>query len=112
VHGHATHEHHEHGLGFTSWSAPLNDQYQLQRLRELLDSVALGAYGQIERVKGIARAGAGWVHFDVAGGRSTVAAFAPGKDEEQRVTAIGRALDGMRLRAAFEACTEQGGGIC
>jgi putative photosynthetic complex assembly protein 2 len=110
-HTQQSHDYKEHGLGFTAWSARLSDGCQLQRLQELLEHVAGGAYGQVERVKGIARAGGGWVHFDVAGGRSTVAAFAPGKDEEQRVTAIGRALDGIRLQAAFEACAENAGGI-
>jgi putative photosynthetic complex assembly protein 2 len=107
-----THHHAEHALGFTAWSARLNDQCQLQGLQDLLESVARGAYGKIERVKGIARAGAGWVRFDVAGGRSTMAAFAPAMNEEQRVTAIGRALDEMRLQAAFEACAEHAGGSC
>jgi putative photosynthetic complex assembly protein 2 len=102
----------EHAIDFTAWSARLYDSVRPKMLQDLLDAVAGGAYGQIERVKGIARAGAGWVHFDVSGGRSTVAAFAPNKDEEQRVTAIGRTLDGVRLQAAFNACTEQGGGYC
>jgi G3E family GTPase len=105
--GAAAHEH-EDGLGFTSWSARLENSCHPQGLRSLLDAIAQGAFGQVERVKGIARAGAGWVHFDVAGGRPTVAAFAPGLDEEQRVVAIGRTLDTNSLQAAFEACTEQG----
>jgi putative photosynthetic complex assembly protein 2 len=109
-HGH-THGH-EDALGFTSWSTRLSSSYRLQELQDLLDSVARGAYGQIERVKGIARANEGWVHFDVTGGRSSVAAFAPAKDEEQRVTAIGRTLDGIKLQAAFDACAEQGAVSC
>jgi putative photosynthetic complex assembly protein 2 len=108
---HPSHEgHNDHAEGFTAWSSRLNDRYQVQRLQDLLDSAARGAYGHVERVKGIARAGVGWVHFDLAGGRSTIAAFAPGADEEQRVTAIGRTLDGLLLQAAFEACVEHGGG--
>jgi putative photosynthetic complex assembly protein 2 len=103
---------HPHALAFTSWSARLSNTCHPQGLQDILDAVVRGAYGQVERVKGIARAGAGWVHFDVSGGHSTVAAFAPGKDEEQRVTAIGRALDVTRLQAAFQACTEQGGRSC
>ncbi len=74
----------------------------------MLDAIAQGSFGQVERVKGIACVGAGWVHFDIAGGRSTVAAFAPSPDEEQRVVAIGRTLDITSLQAAFDACTEQG----
>ncbi|MFZ3236617.1 MAG: GTP-binding protein [Stellaceae bacterium] len=63
-----------------------------------------GAFGQIERVKGIARAGSGWVHFDVAGGRPSVTAFAAQEGEEGRVVAIDRTVNEARLRAAFEAC--------
>ena len=63
-----------------------------------------GAVGQIERVKGIARAGSGWVHFDVAGGRPSVTAFAAQEGEEGRVVAIDRTVNEARLRAAFEAC--------
>jgi G3E family GTPase len=67
--------------------------------------VLQGAYGQVERVKGITRAGDGWIRFDVAGGRSSMAAFAPdGADEAQRVVAIGRHVDEEGLRAAFAAC--------
>jgi putative photosynthetic complex assembly protein 2 len=102
----------DQSIGFTSWSARLNDSCHPQDLQNILDGVVRGAYGQVERVKGIARAGTGWVHFDVSGGLSTVAAFAPGKNEEQRVTAIGRTLDVTRLQAAFEACTELGGISC
>ena len=111
IHRQGTYDH-EHALALTSWSTRLSDSCHPQGLQDVLDAVIRGAYGHVERVKGIARAGAGWVHFDVSGGLSTVAAFAPGKDEEQRVTAIGRALDVTRLQAAFEACTEQGGRSC
>jgi putative photosynthetic complex assembly protein 2 len=102
----------DHGLDFTSWSTHLTAPCHPASLQEILDAVVRGTYGQIERVKGIARAGAGWVHFDVSGGLSTVAAFAPGKDEKQRVTAIGRTLDVTRLQAAFEACAEKGEVSC
>ncbi len=73
-------------------------------LASLLQLVLDGLFGQVERVKGVARAGAGWVRFDVAGGRTSMAAFAAGKDEAGRVVAIGRHVDEERLRAAFEAC--------
>lgn len=99
--------HHDHdapALGFTSWSARLSHPCDLESLRALLDSVAGGAFGHVERVKGIARAGSGWIHFDVAGGRPSVAAFAPRQNEEPRVVAIGRTVDEVRLQAAFEAC--------
>jgi putative photosynthetic complex assembly protein 2 len=102
----------EHALGLTSWSTRLDNSCHPEGLRDILEAVARGAYGQVERVKGIARAGTGWVHFDVSGGLPTVAAFAPAQNEEQRVTAIGRALDVTRLQAAFEACTKLGGISC
>ncbi len=88
----------------TSWSGLLGAECDQQTLRDLLDAAALGAYGRIERVKGIARAGSGWVHFDLAGGHSSMAAFTPTEDEAPRVVAIGRALDETRLRAAFDRC--------
>ena len=109
VDGHAEHD---HAADFTSWSVRLSDTRQPQALQEILDGIVSGVYGQVERVKGIARTRAGWVHFDVGGGASSVMAFAPGKNEEQRVTAIGRTLDVTRLQAAFEACIERGGLSC
>jgi putative photosynthetic complex assembly protein 2 len=96
---------HAPALGFTSWSTVLGGHCQLQGLRDLLDAVSQGVYGPIERLKGIAPSGAGWVHFDVAGGRPTMAAFAANDGEKPRVMAVGRTLDGVRLKAAFEACS-------
>ena len=91
-------------LGYTSWSTHLRGDCDPQGLQDLLDAVARGSFGQVDRVKGIARSGSGWVHFDVAGGRPSVAAFAPHDDERPRVAAIGRTVDEVRLQAAFDAC--------
>jgi putative photosynthetic complex assembly protein 2 len=103
-----SHEHETHTADeFTAWSTLLGNTCHPQGLQDLLDGVTAGTFGEIERVKGIARAGLGWVHFDVAGGRSTIAAFAPNQGEEPRVTAIGRGLDRVRLQAAFDVCTDQ-----
>jgi putative photosynthetic complex assembly protein 2 len=99
-HAHA----HDAAPDFESWSTSLTGQCDLQGIHELLEAVARGAYGQVERVKGIVRADAGWIHFDMAGGRPSMAAFAPRAGEEARVVAIGRMFDGARLQAAFEAC--------
>jgi putative photosynthetic complex assembly protein 2 len=112
VHSHpADHDHmhhhdhaHEHGLGMTSWSEVLHAACDADQLQGVLEEITKGSFGQVERVKGIARAGAGWIHFDVAGGRSTMAAFSPGADEAPRVVAIGRSVDKARLSAAFAAC--------
>ncbi|MBK1696338.1 putative photosynthetic complex assembly protein PuhE [Rhodovibrio salinarum] len=103
---------HVNALGLDTWSARLTGACDPQSLRAVLDAVASGAFGDVARVKGIARAGAGWVHFDMAGGRSSVAAFAPHRDDEPRVVAIGREVDGDRLKAAFEACRTPIVGTC
>ena len=106
AHDHAAHEHkhaaphshaHEHGdhthahshdvLGLKSWSTLLPANCTAEGLNELLEHVAGGRFGQVERVKGVARAGSGWVRFDVAGGRASMTAFAAGKDEAARVVA-------------------------
>jgi putative photosynthetic complex assembly protein 2 len=103
------HEHphdHAHGdaLGMTSWSETLHQACDADQLQGVLEEITKGSFGHVERVKGIARAGSGWIHFDVAGGRSTMAAFAPGADEAPRVVAIGHSVDKARLSAAFAAC--------
>jgi putative photosynthetic complex assembly protein 2 len=103
---------HDHAQNYTSWSTHLAAPCHSETLWNTLEAVAGGAYGRIERVKGIARAGGGWVRFDVSGGRSMVAAFAPSVDEKPRVAAIGCSLDVKRLQAAFEACTKQGEVSC
>ena len=88
-----------------SWSSGLSGNCDPDGLHAILDGVVGGAFGQVERIKGIARSGNGWVRFDVAGGRSSVTAFAPRMlDEEPRVLAIGRGVDEIGLRTAFDAC--------
>ena len=88
----------------TSWSSALAGNWDPDGLHAILDNVVDGAFGNVERVKGIARSGDGWVRFDVAGGRSSVTAFAPRTPNERpRVLAIGRGVDEMGLRLAFGA---------
>jgi G3E family GTPase len=115
-HQHDAHaEHHEHDdhaehdaphdtMGLTSWSTVLREACDADELQTVLEAVAQGRFGQVERMKGVARAGAGWVRFDVAGGRPSIAAFAAAKDESARVVAIGRDVDEEKLHAAFKAC--------
>ena len=55
-------------------------------------------------MKGLVKSGAGWLHFDVAGGRASMTAFAAGADETPRVVAIGRSINEASLHAAFAAC--------
>ena len=103
AHAHGDHAHDE-ALGFSSWSDTLTHGCEPALLAELLDDVCAGGYGQVERLKGIARSQGGWIRFDVAGGRGSMAAFAPQHDAAPRGVAIGHALDGVRLKAAFDAC--------
>jgi G3E family GTPase len=114
AHGHHHHHdadhgaHHESGhdaLGLASWSTALSGEWDADELQTVLEAVLQGEYGQVERIKGVTRAGAGWIKFDIAGGRSSMAAFAPSNaDETPRVVAIGRHVDKEGLRAAFKAC--------
>ncbi len=94
----------EEALGLRSWSTALVGSFDASRLRPLLEKIAAGDFGEVDRVKGIARAGNGWVQFGVAGGRATMAAFAARDDETPRVVAIGRTVDEDGLKTAFETC--------
>lgn len=96
------------GLGMRSWSARLVSAMDTASLAQLLEAMAQGSFGPLDRVKGIAEAEGGWVRFDVAGGRSSVSAFAPRQPEQARVMAIGRDVDGAALTAAFAACAIHG----
>jgi G3E family GTPase len=105
-HDHA-HEHHDHAhgdaLSFDSWSGLIQAPVEPESLLMLLDRLADGAAGDIERLKGIARMGDGWVRFDIAGGRPSIAAFAPKGEETPRVIAIGRHLNESLLADSFGA---------
>jgi putative photosynthetic complex assembly protein 2 len=106
---HAHHEAHEHvhaadALGYTSWSTNLTAPVDAQALSALLDQIARGRFGQVKRVKGIARAAAGWLAFDLAGGRPSISAFAAAAGEVARCVAIGAGLDEPGLEHAFAGC--------
>jgi len=90
-------------LGLSSWSAALEGCYDEQRLREQLEAMAGGNHGAIVRAKGIARVRRGWVHFDLAGGRVTVAGL-PGVADDGRAVAIGTELDEPGLHLGFQRC--------
>jgi putative photosynthetic complex assembly protein 2 len=105
-HAHAHHDHgHTHGeeLTFDSWSGLIQAPVEPESLLMLLDRLADGAAGDLERLKGIARMGDGWVRFDIAGGRPSIAAFAPKGEETARVIAIGRHLNETMLADFFGA---------
>ena len=92
------------GTDVSSWSTYLSGACDRDELQKLLDALAVGSFGGVERVKGITQTGSGWIKFDLAGGRCSIAAFAPGDHEQPRVVAIGREIDEDRLKSAFDAC--------
>jgi G3E family GTPase len=107
-HAHEDHDHaHGDALSFDSWSGLILAKVEPESLLMLLNRLADGAAGDIERLKGIARMGDGWVRFDIAGGRPSIAAFAPKGEETARVIAIGRHLDHQFLTEAFVICINQ-----
>jgi G3E family GTPase len=112
-HEHHEHEHeHEHNhaeadLGFTSWHTELNEACNADALHALLEAIAHGKFGDIKRLKGLARSGYGWLHFDVAGGRASMNVFAATADEQPRVVVIGRDFDETALASEFLACTSK-----
>ncbi len=101
-HDHGRHDHdhdHDHGhmdpgMGMSSWSRHLKGSLDADRLRTELARIGEGCVGQVDRMKGIARAADGWLRFDIAGGRASISAYAP-KDgnESPRALAIGHDLD-------------------
>jgi putative photosynthetic complex assembly protein 2 len=109
-HDHEAHEHehaHDHAageLGFTSWNATLENACDPDALQAVLDAITHGTYGDIKRVKGLTRSGAGWLHFDVAGGRASMTAFSARPAETSRIVAIGKRIDTAALDAAFNNC--------
>lgn len=87
-----------------SWKSPLSGSCDPHKLHKLLDALALGTYGDVDRVSGVTRTGTGWIRFDLKGGHHNITALVPGEFEQQRVEAFGRELDEDRLQTAFDAC--------
>jgi putative photosynthetic complex assembly protein 2 len=115
-HGHEAHAHHDHGhdhapghahAEMASWDGTIERALQPDRLLGVLEAVAAGRYGQVKRLKGVARSGEGWIRFDVAGGRPSIAAFAPAGHETARVVAIGHGIDGEAIGDALSACADE-----
>ena len=107
-HDHHDHEHHHHEPhpSMQAWDTVIEGVLRPDRLLPVLEAVAAGSFGDIRRLKGIARAGAGWIRFDVAGGRPSLSAFAPGPAEIARVVAIGDHIDTEALRAQLLGCVQ------
>jgi putative photosynthetic complex assembly protein 2 len=107
-HDHAGHEHHhDHAgaeLGFASCHFALPDMIDTGALQSVLDRAVQGGFGDVIRVKGIAKVNGGWINFDVAGGRASITAFVAGAAETPRLVAIGRSVDQAALEHACNAC--------
>ena len=88
-----------------SVATPLSAPCDAATLRQVLQAAADGDFGQVERLDGLVRSAdaAGWIRFQLSGGRAGLAALGSAEGEEPRVTATGRHLDLARLRAALEA---------
>ncbi len=87
-----------------AWVTSLAPNCDRAGLEAVLAAVAGGAFGQVDRLQGVAQAGQGWVEFFVAAGRPGIASIAPRADETPRVVAVGKEVDGGGLSAAFAAC--------
>jgi len=91
------------------WTARLDRPCDPQGLNDVLERMAGGAFGKLDRVTGMVRAGSGWVQFYVADGHSSMADVAPGEHPAEpgdaRVVAFGRVVDKAGLQAAFAACS-------
>jgi putative photosynthetic complex assembly protein 2 len=91
-------------LDLRAWSAELPGAVDVAALRGVLDEVVAGAFGDVERLRGLARLGTRWLRFEVVDGKAEVTECQPAESEDARVVASGRALDGAALRQAFEGC--------
>ena len=107
AHGHG-HHHPEPGLGLGSWSRPVPAPLSADDLAAHLNRFNHGAAGRIARMKGIVRSGEGWLRFDIAGGRVSMAAHVPAAGETPRALAIGKDLDAAMLDRAFGIAPETG----
>jgi putative photosynthetic complex assembly protein 2 len=92
------------GANLQSWASDLAAECDPEVLRDVLGALSKGTYGEVELVFGVAKAGPGWVHFNIEQGHSSLSAFRPRGHEQPCVVAIGRKLDRARLHAAFGAC--------
>jgi putative photosynthetic complex assembly protein 2 len=97
------HEHVGHALVLATEGRALGQAtFALGRLRELLDDLAAGVFGEVARAKGILRVEGGWVNFDIAAGRLSITACPPA--ESGVVTLIGRELRFSAFDEALRAC--------
>ncbi len=88
-----------------SWSAHPPALCDARGLRQVLDSISGGRFGDVACVKGVVQTSASWIRFEVEGARSSIATFAPQRRPEPLVIAFGRGVDRVRLQAAFDGCS-------
>jgi G3E family GTPase len=81
--------------GLQSNSFLLAGPVQLLRVRRLFDDLAGGAFGQVERAKGVVQTEEGWRRLDLASGVVAVEPWNP--VPQGRVVVIGRQLDAEAL---------------
>lgn len=94
-----------------TWSATLEGEYDVKLLREVLEDLAAGQYGPLERVKGIVKLTSSWVRFDVSGGRVGMTAFTPDESETPRVVVVGEAaVEPKALEKALRGCVRSADG--
>ena len=86
------------------WTTRLDRPCDPHALHIVLERLARGAFGDVERVTGAAQADTGWVEFYVADGRSSMAHVTSGEARDTCVVAFGRIIDTAALQAAFLAC--------
>ncbi len=91
-----------------SWSAAPPSVCDDAILSRLLESIRAGAYGEINTIKGVVKTTSHWLQFDVDHHRAKIAQFAPAQKIEPLVIALGRRMDSVRLKAAFDACAAVG----
>ena len=87
-----------------SWSADPPAICDARNIELLLEMIATGSFGEVDRVQGLVRTKAHWVCFELSEGRASMAPFAPRRLHKPLVIAKGRAFDRVRLQAAFDGC--------
>ena len=97
-------------MAMDSWSAAPPSICDHAILSRLLESIRAGAFGEINIVKGVVKTTSHWLHFEVDRHRAKIAHFAPVQKVDPLVIALGRRMDSVGLKAAFEACAAVGSG--
>ena len=87
-----------------SWSTHVPALCDPRSLRNVLESVGRGTFGDVTCIKGVVQTRASWISFEVAGAHAIMSAIVPRNRTEPLVVAIGRQFNSDGLKAAFDAC--------